>query len=98
MKLMIDDCIKNNHKFISPNKDYFSIYIRLKNEGERKRILRRSDRVYLDMDILASDGKIYEFVIYSKLLSPRLRQIRIGHHKYKELTQEVNNGRRYFIK
>jgi len=99
LRLMIDDCIENNHKFISPNKEYFSVYIRLKKEGERKRILSRIDKVYVDMDILASDGKIYEFILYSKSLHPQwFRNIRIGHHKYKELMQQVNKGRRYFVK
>lgn len=99
LRLLIDDCITNNHRFISPNREYFAVYIREKNKGEQERILGRVSKVYIDMDILGSDGKVYEFVLYSKFLHPNwYRQIRIGHHKYKELMVKVNNGKRYFVK
>lgn len=97
LKLMIDDCIKNNHVFISPNKDYFTIQIREKPRQEQKRLLKRTSRTYTRVNIIKSNGKFYEFVLKSRHLpGKKHRKIRVGHHKYMEIIDNVNNGKRYF--
>lgn len=99
IKLVVDDCIENNHKFLSPNQKYFFIYIREKREPEYQFIMNKITKCYTGVDLIKSDAKIYEFVLYSKYLHPKwFRQIRISHYKYMTLIDKVNKGRRYWQK
>ena len=97
LKMVIDDCIENNDKFVSPNMQSFSVYIREKATAEKHRLLKTSAEVYRNVDIIKSDGKFYEFVLVSRWLrGSKYRKIRIGHSKYKEIVKKVNEGKRYF--
>lgn len=97
LALMIDDLIENNYQFVSPNRYSFKVYIRQKARAEQRRLLTRTSKIYKDVDLIASQGKFYEFCLHSwKLPGKKSRKVRIGHHKYKDLTRQVNNGRRYF--
>lgn len=97
LKLLIDDCIQNNAKFVSPTRFWFAIYIKEINRNNRKRILKTKG-IYENVDLIKSDFKIYEFVLRSSYLTGynRNRRIRIGYNKYKELVEAVNEGKRYF--
>jgi hypothetical protein len=96
LALVIDRCMEQNGKFISPSRYWFAIYIKEINKGNRNRILRNR-KIYTDVDLIASDFKIYEFVLRSSYLRgyDQNRRIRIGYRKYKELVKKVNNGNRY---
>jgi uncharacterized membrane protein YheB (UPF0754 family) len=96
LSLMIDDCIENNSKFVSPSRYWFAVYIKQINNGNRNRILKNR-KIYTDVDLIASDFKIYEFVLRSSYLKGynQNRRIRIGYKKYKELVSKVNKGSRY---
>lgn len=95
IKLMIEDLIEHNYRFRSPNKEGFSIRIQEKHECGVNQIIA-SGKTYLDVDLIASDAKIYEFAFFSIHLKYWNRKIRIGHSTYKKLVQKVNQGRRYF--
>lgn len=96
LKIIIDECIQKNVRFISPSRYWFTIFIKEINSGNRKRILKNKE-IYKEVDLIKSDFKIYEFVLRSSYLIGRLnnRRIRIAYQKYKELIQMVNNGMRY---
>lgn len=96
LSLMIDNCMENNTRFISPSRYWFSICIKEINKGNRNRILKNR-KIYQDVDLIASDFKIYEFVLRSSYLKGynQNRRIRIGYAKYKDLVKKVNTGTRY---
>lgn len=99
MRLVIDDCIENNNKFFSPNKQYFVLYINEKSRKQHEVIFKKIDKVYKGVDLIKSNGKIYQFVFYSRnLQGKKYLPVRIGHHKYLEMVDKVNKGKRYFVK
>ncbi len=97
LKIIIQECITNNVKFISPSRYWFAIYIKEVNNANKKRILKTKG-IYNNVDLISSDFKIYEFVLRSSYLTGynQNRRIRISYNKYKELVEEVNLGKRYF--
>lgn len=99
LKLVIDDCINRNAKFISPSRYWWALYIKEKRKKSLEQIVKNG-KTYNDVDFIRSDGKIYEFVFYSPYLIKRrrYRAVRIGWKKYKELVQKVNDGMRYFVR
>lgn len=96
LKLMIDDCIEHNTKFISPHQIGFSVCIRKQHKLKTKSILKRIDKVYTDVDLIASEGNIYEMVLVAVHLPRKKWNVRIGYHDYKRIMKHVNEGKRYF--
>ncbi len=95
LKLVTTDAIENNTVFISPNKDSFSLSIREKSQKSISHILKKISKAYTTVDLIKSDGKIYEFMLYQKGIPGRCRTLRIGYSDYQKLITEVNNGKRY---
>ena len=97
LRIMIHDCIENNSVFVSPNLESFKILIREKPMKEQKRLMKRTSRTYTRVNLIKSHGKFYEFVLKSRHFEGKKhRKIRIGHHKYMQLLDRVNSGKRYF--
>ena len=96
LKIIIEECINKNVRFVSPSRFWFSIYIKEMSQGNKNRILRNK-KIYNNVDLIKSDFKIYEFVLRSGYLqgSNKYRRIRISYAKYQELIEKVNNGSRY---
>jgi hypothetical protein len=95
MKLVVDDCIKNDVKFVAPGKAWFYIYISKTPDANVERIIRTN--IYKDVDMFASGFSVYEFTFYSVYLPQgnRYRSIRIGYKKYKDVIAKANTGFRY---
>lgn len=94
LDLVITDLIENNNKFLSPTKNWFTIFIREVSPMNKKKIL--ASKAYQNVDLIQSDFKFYEFVFYSSYLYDKYRSIRISYIKYKELIAKVNEGKRYY--
>jgi hypothetical protein len=93
--ILINDCIKNNTKFLYQGRYWFNIYIKKINSSNFNRIIKNG--IYNTVNLIDSDFKIYEFVFYSVYLpqKDRFRKLRINYETYQELIKKVNNGKRY---
>lgn len=96
LKIIIEECLHKNVRFISPSRFWFSIFIKEMNQVNRQRILKNKE-IYKEVDLISSDFKLYEFVLRSSYLRgyKNNRRIRIAYQKYRELIQLVNKGQRY---
>lgn len=96
LKIIIEECMLKNVRFVSPSRFWFSIYIKEMNKNNRQRILKNKE-IYKDVELINSDFKLYEFVLFSSYLKGfnNNRRIRIAYQKYKELIRLVNKGKRY---
>lgn len=94
LNILIDELMENNHRFVSPNKDYFLFYIKEKSPESIRRIYNNG--IYKNVDPIHSEGKIYEyfmeFHISGKVVK---RPVRISYKKYLTLISKVNKGERY---
>lgn len=97
MKLVIEDMIENGNVFISPNIDHFRLFIKEKTIDSRRMILQNG-KTYTDVDLIKSDGKIYEFVLSQSKIPGKFRSVRISYTEYKKVIKKVNEGMRYAIK
>lgn len=96
LQLLMDELIRTNAVFQSPNLETFQVFIREKSYAEQRR-LRASTKIYQDVDLIASMGKIYEFVLMSRFLpGSKYRKIRISYNRYKDLIKAVNGGMFYY--
>jgi len=96
LQILMDELIKTNAVFQSPNLETFQVFIREKSYAEQRR-LRASTKIYQDVDLIASMGKIYEFVLMSgSLPDSKYRKIRISYSRYKDLVKAANGGMFYY--
>jgi hypothetical protein len=95
MSILIDELMENNHRFISPSKEYFVFFIKEKSKESVRRIYNNG--IYKAVDPIRSDGKIYEYFIEFHYGGRVIkRPVRISYKKYMELVKRVNKGQRYF--
>jgi hypothetical protein len=95
LKLLLDELMENNHRFISPSKEYFVFFIREKSKESVRRIY--GNGIYRAVDPVRSEGKIYEYFIEFHFGGRVIRRpVRISYKRYMELVKRVNNGQRYF--
>jgi hypothetical protein len=93
VRLALDEVMEDNSKLILPTTPSLILYIRRKRKHDLKySILTKG--IYNDVSLMLSDGKIYEFALYSQEMGYTY-PIRISYTKYKELIARVNNGQRY---
>lgn len=95
--LVIKDCIENNVRFYSPGNRNFQLFINEKPAWETEKIYKKIKKVYRHVDLIGSDGKIYQFVLYSRFIGYKAyRPVRIGQKDYRRIVELVNAGKRYF--
>lgn len=97
LAIMLDDIIENGNVYYAPIVEELRIYIQHQKRANVERILRNSSKIYKDVDLIKSDGKFYEFVLYSRSIPGKYRSIRINYKKYKQIIKKVNEGMRYVL-
>lgn len=96
MRLITDDCIDNNATFISPVQQWFKIFLAVKSEKAMDIVFKKMGKTYTDVNLVRSEGKIYEFKVTSPFFKARfVMPARIGYTSYKKIVEKVNNGFRY---
>lgn len=95
LNVLIEELMEKNHRFVSPTREYFVLFIKEKSYESIRRIYKNG--IYQDVDPIQSEGKIYEFFIHFHVDGRVVRRpVRISYKKYKELIERVNKGQRYF--
>jgi hypothetical protein len=93
IRIALEEIMADNSRLVFPTTPALVLYIRKKPERDLLySVLTKG--IYTDVSLWQSDGKIYEFALYSEALG-QTRPVRIAYSRYKELMARVNNGQRY---
>jgi hypothetical protein len=94
LKIVVQDCIERNVKFIAPVLGSFSIFISEKSKEAVRRDLNAKG-IYENVDPIASEFRIYQFSVKNRNAKRLFWPVRISNNIYSQIVDRVNKGQKY---